>query len=129
MVAQEVNFSMKNKLIFSDVVPALDQIYPENYMPAIDRAIEDVQSQLQKIKDGAAAPSFDNTVVPLESLFDGIIYIQHILNNKSANDYSEALAEVEEAVSNVAAVIRAEKCKVVRNLDLMKLVWNFDPAK
>ena len=99
MVAQEVNFSMKNKLIFSDVVPALDQIYPENYMPAIDRAIEDVQSQLQKIKDGAAAPSFDNTVVPLESLFDGIIYIQHILNNKSANDYSEALAEVEEAVS------------------------------
>jgi len=44
-------------------------------------------------------------------------------------DYLIVNEQVEEAVSNVAAVIRAEKCKVVRNLDLMKLVWNFDPAK
>src|ERR1700722_12488499 len=90
---------MKNKLLSPGPVPALDDIAPEDYMPAIDQAIEDVQKQLQKIKNNPAAASFENTVVPLEALFEGISYISLILSNEVANVYSDALAAVEEAIN------------------------------
>ncbi len=90
---------MKNELLSPGTVPALDKIAPEDYMPAIDKAIEAVQQKLHKIKDSRDAASFENTVVPLESLFEGIDYIQHILGNQSSNVYSDKLAAVEEAVS------------------------------
>jgi len=90
---------MTNELLSPGPVPALDKIAPEDYMPAIDKAIEGVQQKLHKIKDSKAAASFENTVVPLESLFEGVSYIQCILGNQTSNVYSEKLAEVEEAVS------------------------------
>ena len=90
---------MKNELLSPGLVPALDKITPEDYMPAIDQAIADVQKQLQKIKNNPAAASFENTVVPLEGLFDGITDILNILSNESSNVYSKALAAVKEAVS------------------------------
>lgn len=90
---------MTNTLLSPGSVPALDKIKPEDYMPAIDKAIDDVRKKLKKIKDDSSAASFENTVVPLESLFEGVSDIQSILGNQTANATSDALEAVEEAVS------------------------------
>ncbi len=90
---------MKNELLSPGPIPALDKIKPEDYMPAIDVAIESVKQKLQKMKGDTSAPTFANTVVPLESLFDDVTYILGILSNESSNCRSDALDKVEEAVS------------------------------
>jgi Zn-dependent oligopeptidases len=46
--------------------PPFDQIKPEHYEPAFDRAIAELQEEVQEIADNPAAPSFENTVVALE---------------------------------------------------------------
>src|ERR1700722_17203115 len=90
---------MTNELLAPGLVPALDKIVPEDYMPAIDQAITDIQQQVQKIKNNPDPASFSNTVVLLDSLFDKISYISNILSNESANVYSDALAAVEETIN------------------------------
>ena len=90
---------MKNNLLFPGKVPAFDKITAKDYAPAVDAAIADVRVKLQKIKNNPAPASFENTVVPLESLFDGIRYIRHILGNQTSNVSSPSLEKVEEAVS------------------------------
>jgi len=84
---------MKNLLLHPGKVPAFDKIKASDYMPAIDKAIEDVSRKVRKIKANPKAPSFDNAVVPLESLFNDINYICNILRSQASNVSSPALVE------------------------------------
>lgn len=88
-----------NPLISPPAVPALDQIKPEHYMPAIDQAIGDVEEKVKAIKSNPAAPTFENTVVALDGLFGDVNYILYMLSNQSANMATDELSAVEEAVS------------------------------
>jgi peptidyl-dipeptidase Dcp len=90
---------MANELLSPGKVPAFGKISADDFMPAIDAAIEDVRQKVQKIKSDTAPASFENTVVPLESLFEGMNYIQYILSNETANVSTDALEAVEEAIS------------------------------
>ena len=62
-----------NPLLSGASVPQYDKIKPEHYMPAIDAALARVTEKVEKIKSDSAAPSFGNTVAPLESLFDEVV--------------------------------------------------------
>ena len=81
-------------------VPQYDKIKPEHYMPAVDAALARVTEKVEKIKSESAAPSFGNTVVPLEGLFDEITDIQLILGNVVQNRFTKELHELEGKVNS-----------------------------
>jgi peptidyl-dipeptidase Dcp len=90
---------MANELLSPGKIPAFDKIKPEDYMPAIDAAIAEIEQKLKAIKGDTAPATFENTVVPLDSLFDKIGYITLLLGNEVSNVSTDALQAVEEAVS------------------------------
>ena len=47
--------------------PPFDKIEEDHYLPAIEEAIEMARKNIQAIKDNQDAPSFENTVVALET--------------------------------------------------------------
>src|ERR1019366_3546574 len=46
--------------------PPFDKIKDEDYQPAIEAGIAEQQLEMQKIADDPAAPTFENTLVPME---------------------------------------------------------------
>jgi peptidyl-dipeptidase Dcp len=97
---------MENPLFTLSDVPALDAVKPEHYMPAVDKAIAEIERDVKRIKENKGAATFENTVVPLERLFKGLDYIQSILSNQSCNTYSEELGKVEGAINVKVAGFR-----------------------
>jgi peptidyl-dipeptidase Dcp len=91
MIQKDSN--MKNPLLSPGKVPAFDKIKVSDYMPAIDKAIDDVRRQLKKITGCRQPASFGNTVVPLESLFNDINYVCSIFRSQASNVSGPALVE------------------------------------
>ncbi|MEN0079705.1 MAG: M3 family peptidase, partial [Pseudomonadota bacterium] len=48
-------------------VPPFDQIEASHYMPAMQRAILDLRQEIEAITNSADAPTFENTILPLET--------------------------------------------------------------
>ncbi len=90
---------MENPFFNRAPLPAYDMIKPEHYLPALDKAIEAVQAEMLRLKTDKAAPTFANTVLPLDKLFDDANYILRILVNFSANAYTEEIGSIEEKAS------------------------------
>lgn len=69
-----------------------------DFMPAIDAALQKVAAKVDAIKTDKNAPDFENTIIPLESLFSDVSRICALLSNLTLNTYSKELAKTEEAV-------------------------------
>ena len=46
--------------------PPFDQIVPEHFLPAFDKAFADHTAEIEAIKNDPAEPTFDNTIAALE---------------------------------------------------------------
>lgn len=55
------------KSILPNKAPAFDKIKTEHYLPAVETAIEEARSNIEAIKTNPDAPTFDNTIVALET--------------------------------------------------------------
>ena len=66
-LAQEANpFSAPSTLPLQ--APRFDQIKDTDYMPAFDEGIKQQLAEIDRIANNPAAPTFENTVVAIESL-------------------------------------------------------------
>ena len=88
---------MKNPLLARGAVPDFKRIRPEHFLPAIDEALAAVKKKVKEIKKAPA--SFDNTVVPLDRLFEEVESIFRILGNMTANTYTKKLGAIDEKAS------------------------------
>lgn len=52
---------LKNK------APAFSKIKPAHYLPAVEEAIKDAKTKIEKIKTSKAEPTFENTILALET--------------------------------------------------------------
>lgn len=76
--------------------PHFDTIKEEHFMPAVEAAIEEARANIEKIKTNSEAPSFENTIVALETASETLGAVTSIFYNAlSANstDGLHALAE------------------------------------
>jgi peptidyl-dipeptidase Dcp len=78
--------------------PDFSSFTAADFLPAVEAALADAAARARAIKENKDAPDFENTVVPLESMFDDVSRICALLSNLSANVYSKDIAKAEEEV-------------------------------
>ena len=85
-------------------IPPYDKIKVSDYLPAIKEGIRQQQQEIDAITSNPQAPTFENSIVPLE--FSGMLLrkVEGVLFNVSETDRSDALdAVVEEALPLLSA--------------------------
>lgn len=80
-------------------IPPFDKIQIGDYIPAIKAGIEQQQKEIDAITSNPDAPTFENTIVPLELSGNILSKVSGVLYNISETDRSDELdAVVEEAI-------------------------------
>lgn len=80
-------------------IPPFDQIKTSDFIPAIKEGIKQQDSAISSIVANPDAPTFENTVAPLELSDTLLSKINGVLNNISETDRSDALdAVIEESI-------------------------------
>ena len=85
-------------------VPPFDKIHNEHYMPAFEKGIADQRAEVTKIRDNAAAPTFENTIVALETSGELLTRVSDVffnLNDAETND------EMQQVARDVAPMLSA----------------------
>ncbi len=78
-------------------IPPFDKIQISDFIPAIQAGIEQQQKEIDAITDNPEAPTFDNTIVPLELSGSILRKVEGVMYNISETDRSDALDSVVEA--------------------------------
>ena len=85
-------------------IPPFDKIQTTDFIPAIKAGIEQQQKEIDAITSNSEAPTFENTIVPLELSGCILSKVSGVLYNISETDRSDELdAVIEEAIPLTSA--------------------------
>ena len=80
-------------------IPPFDKIEVSDYIPALKAGIEQQNKEIDAIVSNPEAPTFENTIAPLELSGEILAKVSGVLNNVSETDRSDALdAVLDEAI-------------------------------
>lgn len=79
--------------------PPFDQIRLEHYEPAFDRAITELQEEVDRIADNPDAPNFENTIVALERSGRLMNKVSSVFFNLLGTDVSDEMMAISERIS------------------------------
>lgn len=77
-------------------IPPFQEIQVDNYIPAIQAGIEQQKKEIENIVNNQDAPTFDNTILPLELSGEILRKVSRVLYNVSETDRTPALDSVME---------------------------------
>lgn len=77
-------------------IPPFQKIQVDNYIPAIQAGIEQQKKEIEDIVNNQDAPTFDNTILPLELSGEILRKVSGVLYNVSETDRTPALDSVME---------------------------------
>ena len=77
-------------------IPPFQEIQVDNYIPAIQVGIEQQKKEIEDIVNNQDAPTFDNTILPLELSGEILRKVSGVLYNVSETDRTPALDSVME---------------------------------
>lgn len=77
-------------------IPPFQEIQVDNYIPAIQAGIEQQKKEMEDIVNNQDAPTFDNTILPLELSGEILRKVSGVLYNVSETDRTPALDSVME---------------------------------
>lgn len=77
-------------------IPPFQEIQVDNYIPAIQAGIEQQKKEIEEIVNNQDAPTFDNTILPLELSGEILRKVSGVLYNVSETDRTPALDSVME---------------------------------
>ncbi len=107
-------------------IPPFDKIKTSDYVPAVQAGIEQQRKQIEAITSNPAAPTFENTIAPLELSGDLLSKVEGVLFNVAETDQTPELDAVLEKVipmlSDHSADINFNKALYLR----VKAVWESD---
>ena len=89
--------------VLPNQAPAFDQIDTAHYLPAIKAAIEEARGNITAIKSDSAAPSFENTIVALESASDSLDHVSSVFYNALSAMGGDALHEIVTKIGPLSA--------------------------
>ena len=85
-------------------IPPFDEIKVSDYIPAIKAGIEQQQAEIDAITANEEAPTFENTIAPLELSGSILAKVIGVMYNVAETDRSDALDKVvEEAIPLMSA--------------------------
>ncbi|MBQ9311328.1 MAG: M3 family metallopeptidase [Bacteroidales bacterium] len=109
-------------------IPPFDKIKVSDYIPAIKAGIAQQQAEIDAIAANPDAPTFENTIVPLELSGEILSKVEGVLYNVAETDRSDALdAVVEESIplmSEHEANLSFNKALYER----IAAIWNADQS-
>lgn len=85
-------------------IPPFDKIKVTDYIPAVKAGIEQQDKEIASITSCKDAPTFDNTIAPLELSGEILAKVSGVLNNVSETDRTDSL----DAVVNEATALLTE---------------------
>ncbi|MBB5632332.1 peptidyl-dipeptidase Dcp [Cryobacterium mesophilum] len=80
-------------------LPPFDDIKDEHYLPAFGKGFEEHLAELSAITGQDDAPTFDNTMVPLERSGQTLLRVARVFYNKSSSDSSDFTNDLEEQIA------------------------------
>jgi len=81
------------------LAPDFSKIKHEHYLPAFEAGMEEQLAQVQAIANTSEAPSFENTLVPLEKSGEILKRVQAVFFNMSASNNDDAIQAIEEKIA------------------------------
>ena len=109
-------------------IPPFDQFQIEDYIPAIEAGISQQEMEIKAITDNPDAPTFENTILPLELSGDILSKVSGVLYNITETDQTPELDSVMDAA---IPLMTAHEDNISFNKDLYKRVaaiWNADQS-
>ena len=98
-------------------IPPYEEIAVEDYIPAIQKGIEQQNAEIEAITSNPDAPTFENTIVPLELSGEILSKVTGVLYNVSETDRSDSL----DAVMSQAIPLLSEHSD---NINFNKALYN-----
>ena len=98
-------------------IPPYEEIAVEDYIPAIQKGIEQQNAEIEAITSNPDAPTFENTIVPLELSGEILSKVSGVLYNVSETDRSDSL----DAVMSQAIPLLSEHSD---NINFNKALFN-----
>ena len=80
-------------------LPPFADITDEHYLPAFDKGFEEQLAEISEITAQSGAPTFDNTMVPLEQSGQTLTRVARVFYNKSSSDSSDFTNDLEELIA------------------------------
>jgi len=100
---------MSNPLLQSFISPPFEKIEVHHFEEAVDLIYEEIEDKFQKLKSNFSKPTFENTVVPLDTIFQRLIEASMILGTfnscKSNQDLLDFIYKSNKRHSDVHARI------------------------
>lgn len=100
-------------------VPPLDKVKTENFKPALEAAMAENLSEIDRITSNPEKPTFDNTIAALEKSGQTLMRVQTIYGIWSSTMSDEAFQAVEQEMEPVMA---AFSDKITQNEKLFKRI-------
>jgi peptidyl-dipeptidase Dcp len=80
-------------------LPPFGDIRDEHYRPAFDRGFEEQLGEIRAITATTGEPTFENTMIPLETSGQTLQRVAEVFFNKSSSDSSDFTNELEEEIA------------------------------
>ena len=109
-------------------IPPYDKITEADYVPAVKAGIEQQKAEIEAITSNAEAPTFENTIVPLELSGSILDKVTGVLYNISETDRTDAL---DAAMEEIIPLLSAHEDDISFNKDLYKriaAIYNADQS-
>ena len=100
-------------------IPPYDKITESDFVPAVKAGIEQQRSEIEAITSNAEAPTFENTIVPLELSGSILDKVTGVLYNISETDRTDAL---DAAMEEIIPLLSAHEDDISFNKDLYKRI-------
>ncbi|MEO7017422.1 MAG: M3 family metallopeptidase [Leifsonia sp.] len=84
-------------------LPPFDDVRDEHYRPAFERGFEEQLAEIAAITASTEAPTFENTIIPLETSGQILQRVAEVFFNKSSSDSSDFTTALEEEIAPLLA--------------------------
>jgi len=95
--------------------PQFDKVDNAHYKPAFERGMEEQLAEIQAIVDQAEAPTFDNTLVPLEKSGQTLYRVSRVFYSMAGAHTNDALEEIR---TEMAPKLSAHNDQILLNAEL-----------
>jgi peptidyl-dipeptidase Dcp len=104
MNAQESKNPFLSKYTTPYGVPPFNEIKNEHFQPAIEQGIQEHESEIVKIANNSAIPTFENTILAMENSGEILNRVTTVLNNlNSANTNDDLQKTAKDVAPNLAS--------------------------
>jgi peptidyl-dipeptidase Dcp len=100
-------------------VPPFEKIKAKHYMPAFEKGMAEGRRDLQKVLGNTAAPTFQNTIEPLDTLGSLLTNVSSVFFAQSSANTNDSLQKIEVEISPKLSEYKDE---IMLNPDLFKKV-------